>query len=114
SRTFIQDGSYPLSLIVTDSHGLSSTATSTVTVANDAPSIAPFAGATILSGQSYSASGSFTDAGADSWTATVNYGDGSGVQPLALSGKTFALAHQYNGFGTFTVTVAITDDHVTS
>ena len=28
--------------------------------------------------------GRFTDPGADTWTATVDYGDGSGVQPLVV------------------------------
>src|SRR5262245_13382996 len=30
------------------------------------------------------ASGSFSDPGADTWTATVDYGDGQGAVPLAL------------------------------
>jgi len=40
-------------------------------------------------------SSTFTDPGADTWTANVNYGDGSGVQPLVLTGKTFSLSHVY-------------------
>ncbi len=65
-------------------------------------------------GGNYRATGSFTDAdpGSDGFTATVNYGDGSGVHPLTLSGSSFTLSHTY-GLGvlsTFTVTVTITDD----
>ena len=69
-----------------------------------------FAGATIIRSESYGSSGAFTDPGADAWTATVNYGDGSGTQSLALSGKSFSLAHSYATAGTFTVTVTVQDD----
>src|SRR5258708_11602873 len=69
------------------------------------------AGAKILDGGTYTATGSFTDPGTDTWTATVDYGDGSGVQPLALTGKTFGLSHVYGGVGSgpFTVTVTVPD-----
>ena len=52
-----------------------------------------------------SSSGSFTDPGADTWTATVDYGDGSGVQALTLTDKTFNLSHTYADNGSYTVTV---------
>jgi PKD repeat protein len=39
----------------------------------------------------------------------VDYGDGSGVQPLALTGATFQLSHTYADDGLYTVTVAVTD-----
>ena len=42
-------------------------------------------------------------------TATVNYGDNSGVQPLTLSGKSFTLSHTYSQTGSFTVTVTVND-----
>jgi hypothetical protein len=80
-----------------------------VQVTNVAPTVAAFAGTTILAGETYSASGSFTDAGTDPWTATVNYGDGAGTQTLALSGKQFSLSHAYLTGGSYTVTVTISD-----
>ena len=65
-------------------------------------------------GGHYNATGSFTDPdqGSDGFTATVNYGDGSGVHPLTLSGSSFTLSHTYSlgVVSTFTVTVTITDD----
>jgi hypothetical protein len=79
-------------------------------VANVAPSIGAFAGATLLPGEIYQATGSFTDPGADAWNATVGYGDGSGVSGLALTGQSFSLAHLYAAAGTFTVTVRVADD----
>jgi PKD domain/Kelch motif len=74
------------------------------------PSVSALANATINEGDIYSANGSFTDPGATSWTATVDYGDGSGVQPLPLSGTTFSLSHAYSTIGSYTVTVSVTDN----
>ena len=75
---------------------------------NCAPVVNAFAGATILVGETYSASGSFTDAAGDSWTGSANYGDGS-VTPLAISGMTFSLSHTYTRSGSFTVTATVRD-----
>jgi HD-GYP domain-containing protein (c-di-GMP phosphodiesterase class II) len=58
-------------------------------------------------------SGGFTDAdfAGHTFTATVNYGDGSPTVPLALSGATFVLAHNYSTIlATYTVTVTVTDN----
>jgi DNA/RNA endonuclease G (NUC1)/PKD repeat protein len=110
SHLYTAVGSYTVTVTVTDDGGLSGTQTATVTVTNVAPSVNAFAGATLLPGESYSATGSFGDPGDDSWTATVNYGDGSGTHPLALSGKSFSLGHSYAAAGTYTVTVTVTDD----
>jgi DNA/RNA endonuclease G (NUC1) len=110
SHTYAQDGTYTVTLVVTDNDGLTDTITTSTTVGNVAPVIAPVAGVTgLLPGETYSAAGSFVDPGADTWSATVDYGDGSGAGPLALAGQTFALSHTYNTAGTFTVTISIND-----
>ena len=114
SHTYVQDGNYTVRLIVRDSRDLADTITTTAAVSNVAPVIAAFAGAMLLPGETYTASGSFTDPGADPWTATSDYGDGSGTSALALSGKTFSLSHTYAAAGTFTVTVRVSDDDVTT
>jgi hypothetical protein len=55
-------------------------------------------------------SGSFSDPGADTWTATVNYGDKSKTVNLALApNKTFKLWHRYTRRGVYTITVKVTD-----
>jgi hypothetical protein len=89
--------------------------TITYGASNTAPVVNPFLGATLNEGDIYNSSGTFTDPDADSWTATVDYGDGSGVQSLALSGKAFTLSHLYkdnNPLPTntpYTVTVTVSD-----
>jgi hypothetical protein len=109
AHTYAQAGTYPVRLVVTDNDGLTDTMVTTATVANVAPSIGPLAGATLLAHQAYQASGAFADPGADGWTATVDYGDGSGPAPLPLDGRAFVLAHVYDVPGAFTVTVQISD-----
>ena len=114
THTYAQDGNYTITLTVTDPLGLTSTTTTSASISNAAPVIAAFNGATLLPGETYSVNGSFTDAGTDTWTATVDYGAGAGAAALTLTGQTFALSQQYNTAGTFTVTVTVTDDDVSS
>ena len=114
SHTYAQDGGYTLRLIASDEKGLADTVTTTAAVANVAPNVAALPDtAGLLPGESYEASSLFTDPGADSWSATVDYGDGSGAAALALDGKTFSLAHAYAADGAFTVAVAVRDDDAT-
>jgi PKD repeat protein len=40
----------------------------------------------------------------------VNYGDGTGLHPLALSGQSFSLSHTYTAAGTHTVNVTVQDN----
>jgi PKD repeat protein len=110
SHTYLRAGTYTVSLTVVDAANLASTTTSLVVIANLAPALTAFSGAQLLQGESYAAAGSFADADPDQWTATVDYGDGAGSQPLALDGTRFALAHRYTTAGTHTVTVTVRDD----
>src|SRR5260221_2698138 len=89
-----------------------STPTPTPTpIPNQSPVVNPLSNATINEADTYSYSGSFTDPDSTSWTATVDYGDGSGIQPLHLnSDKTFNLSHVYKDEGSYTVTVAVADN----
>lgn len=55
---------------------------------------------------------SFTDPGADTWTGTVNYGDGSGSYALTVAGpaKSFTLSHSFPVGGRYTISTTLTDD----
>jgi hypothetical protein len=110
THTFGDNGTYSVRLIVTDRFGAADTASASVTVTNIAPTVNAFAGATILRGETYTAAGTFSDPGADTFTGTVNYGDGTGTAPLALGSASFSLSHAYATAGTYTVTVAVGDD----
>ena len=78
---------------------------------NNPPAVETGADAAINEGDTFTRIGSFTDPDPKSWTAMVDYGDGSGQQPLSLNpDKTFNLSRVYPDNGTFEVTVTVTDD----
>ena len=117
SKTFALDhvyadnGTYTITVEVTDDDGGSGTETFAVTVDNVAPVVSLSGPTNVDEGSPYIGSGLFIDPGADTWTATVDYGDGTGSQPLTLNAnKTFALDHVYADNGTYTITVEVTDD----
>jgi len=57
-------------------------------------------------------SGTFTDPDSnETYEATVNYGDGSATQDLALDGRSFQLDHVYAAAGTYPVVVTVTDSN---
>jgi hypothetical protein len=95
---------------VTDDDGGTGTASLAVTVNDVAPSVALGPNVTNTQGAPFQGNGSFTDPGTETWTATVDYGDGSGPQPLVLNpDKTFRLDHTYTNLGVYPVTVAVKD-----
>ena len=107
-------GVFKARLTVTDAAGASASQVVTITVNNVAPTLSVGGNAGLTEGGTLTRTGSFADPGADAWTATVNYGDGSGTQPLALNpDHTFALGHAYDDNGTFTVTVTVSDGFTT-
>jgi hypothetical protein len=66
----------------------------------------------INEGDLFEQTGFFTDPGVNDapWEGTVDYGDGTGVQPLQLNAdKTFNLSHTYTQSGVYDVIVTVTD-----
>jgi DNA/RNA endonuclease G (NUC1)/uncharacterized protein YjdB len=108
-HVYADNGTYTVTVTVKDNDGGSGSATGTVTVTNVAPTVSPLASVTLLRGETYAAAGTFTDPGSDTWSATVNYGEGA-VASLPLAGKTFSLQHTYTSTGVKTLTVIVTDD----
>lgn len=106
---YTNDGVYKVGLFVYDNYVEEATE-AFVTVTNVKPNVA-FSGPVALNeGDHYFNRRFFLDPGADFWSATVNYGDGGGVQPLALNGTVFDLDHTYVDNGVFTLAVAVSDD----
>lgn len=66
---------------------------------------------TLAEAASFSRALSFIDPGADAWTGTVNYGDGSSAEPLVINptSKTFTLGHAFAAPGSYTVVVTMSD-----
>ena len=109
-HSYADNGDYTVTITVTDDDGASDDATLMVSVANVSPTIVgPANVPPVDEGSVFAGSGSFTDPGADTWTATVDYGDGAGPQPLELSGQTFTLSHAYANDGQYDVTVRVAD-----
>ncbi len=109
-HTYADDGDYTVTLTVTDPEGESDSQVTAVTVLNVAPTVmvTPLT-TTITEGETFSSSGSFTDPGADTWSANVDYGDGGTDSPV-ITANSFALSHVYTTPGDYTVTALVTDD----
>jgi hypothetical protein len=114
-----QDGVYPIKVRITNADGFSSTASSSVTVNNVAPSVSIDAIPSTDEGTAVTLSGVISDPGwLDPLTATVDWGDGNGA--VALPGSlenvrpdatlTYSVGHTYGDNGTFTVEVCGFDD----
>ena len=105
-------GRYTVTVRATDngSPPLSDAQTFTITVNDVAPTVTLSPAVAVAQGAIFRDSGSFSSPVSGSFTATVDYGDGTGLQPLAVnSDRPFALAHTYARAGVFTVTVSVTD-----
>lgn len=114
TRTFAQDGLYVVTLTVTDNDGLTDTASVSVAVVNFVPQLSSIPDGRVLTGGTYTVNGTFTDPGADTWTVTVDWGDGSTPSRANLSARAFSLSHVYATVGAFTATVTVADDDATS
>jgi probable HAF family extracellular repeat protein len=118
SHSYAQNGTYTVSLTVTDWRGATSTTvTKSVTVTNAAPVVAQVAnGTTVGPGNAlYTFTVSFTDAGAQDspWTVTVNWGDGTSASTYNRTDQTsFTASHNYPANvkrTTVTVTTTVRD-----
>ncbi len=101
-----------VTITVSDHSSPAQTASQTfnIHVTDVAPVVSLGGNATVHAGSTLTSTGSFADPGTQTFTATVDYGDGSGATPLALNAdKTFTLNHTYQTAGTFAVKVTVTD-----
>jgi hypothetical protein len=111
-HAFTNAGSYDLVVTVADDHGGVCTRDLDIVVTNVAPVVSPLSGPTLaVPGEPLHYTGAFTDADLDTWTGAINFGDGSGDQPLTLNpDKTFAIDHVFTATGNYNVRVTVTDN----
>ncbi|MBX6313314.1 MAG: autotransporter-associated beta strand repeat-containing protein [Isosphaeraceae bacterium] len=104
-------GSFRIHLAWGDQRGVSNTDILPINVLNVAPTVSAGGHAFVFTGQTFRRAGSFTDPGTqETYTATVDYGDGTSPQPLALHHQRFVLGHAYATPGTYRVIVTIADN----
>lgn len=110
-HTYADDGVYTAVVEVGDETGHVGTDSVVVTVSSVMPGVNAGPDAVVSLGRPFFGAGFFTDPGADTWKASVNYGDGSGFQPLDVNpNRTFNLSHAYADAGFYTVAVSVVDD----
>jgi hypothetical protein len=103
-------GQFVVDMLWRDQHGAFNVGSLPVTVTNVAPRLPEIADVRMFEPGLLLQPGTFIDPGADSWTATVDYGDGAGLEALPLQGKNFTLARQYTEPGFYQVSVNVEDD----
>lgn len=85
-----------------------------IAVTNVPPRISLGADETVIQGETLARKGSFTDAGADSWTVQVNYGDGTVANIPFNANHIFDLSHKYLVAGDYEVVVTVNDGTASS
>jgi YVTN family beta-propeller protein len=112
NHTYKDNGTFTVTLTVTDQNGGVGTDTLTVTVYNVAPTLEGGPDQTLNEGETVSlTSATFIDPGIqDTHTATINWKDGSPVEAGAINAGTVSGSHVYPDDGVFTVDVCVSDD----
>jgi hypothetical protein len=98
-----------VNITATDSHNASTTVSFKLAAYNVAPSFDAGDDVTLTGSSTLTRSVTFTDPGADSWSAEVNYGDGT-TKSLSSISSPLELSHTYSASDTYTVSVTIRDD----
>ncbi len=112
-------GTYDVIVSVTDGEGATGSDTFRHTVTNVDPSVNLGAEAFVYFGSTLQRRGGFSDPGsnspvpqpAETYSASVDYGDGTGVDVLVLDGNRFWLDHTYATDGTYVVRVSVSDSN---
>ncbi|RMH19397.1 MAG: PKD domain-containing protein [Gemmatimonadetes bacterium] len=111
SHAYADDGTYTVTLTVTDAGGQSATASTMVAVANVAPVVQAGPDTLVLRYDTFTVTGSFTDPGADVWTAEADLGDGRPPVPLVLAADgSFSFSEAFPASGLHAVAVRVRDD----
>ncbi|NUN13803.1 MAG: VWA domain-containing protein [Myxococcales bacterium] len=111
NHVFKDDGVYPVTVVVTDSSGKQGTDVVEVTVTNVAPTLELGDPIVITTQGPFVLNRQLVDPGADTWSGTVSYGDGTPDEPLIVSATgLITLTHTYTTAGNYVITVNVSDD----
>jgi PKD repeat protein len=114
THTYASDNTYTVTLVVTNSRGISSTtATTTATIQNLPPVVdAGPSGGYAPPGGTYQLRATFSDqANDDPWSYTIDWKDGSPVEVGTKSDQSqIGLSHVYTTEGEYSVRVTVTDE----
>ena len=114
SHTYADNGSYVVTLTVTDAHGAASApVTTTATIANVAPTVNAGPSQTVIAGAPLTLNATFADPGANDapWSYAIDWGDG-GPQTTGTTASQpspITAPHTYGAAGTAIVRVSVTD-----
>ncbi|HEX6965175.1 MAG TPA: PKD domain-containing protein [Gemmatimonadaceae bacterium] len=115
THVYDDNGSYTISLTVSDGRGGTNTATTTATIANAAPTLSTMTGPIQASAvnTAIAVSATYSDPGIrDTHVASVDWGDGSSsaASVMETNGSgTASATHGYTSAGIYTVTMTVTD-----
>src|SRR4029077_4913794 len=120
SHTYVEEGTHPISVLVTDDGGSATGWTDTANVGDAALTAGPAMTITPTEAAAFSgAVGTFKDgnpgAPVSDFTATIDWGDGTPVTPGTVSGPgggsfTVSGSHTYADEGTFSISIAVVDE----
>jgi chitodextrinase len=110
THVYADNGTYNVSLTVNDGTK-SDTQGTTAEIANVAPTVGPLVASVIVGpvGMEVSTTATFSDPGADTYTASIDWGDGT-IEPAHAATSPVTDAHTYTAAGVYTVTLTVTDD----
>ena len=109
------DPGHVVRLVIRDKDGGETEILQTLVIRNVAPSVDAGADARASEGTAafvnvpFRQEGRISDPGADDWTVTIDYGDGTPPLPGAVVDRRFVLEHAYVEAGTYTIGVVVDD-----
>jgi PKD repeat protein len=111
THTYAANGTYTVTLVVTDNLGAPSTpATTTATIGNIPPTVNAGTGGSIPVGSMFAESATFSDPGNDfPFTYTIQWGDGSSETSTKSDQSPITGSHAYAAEGPYTIRVSVTD-----
>ncbi len=109
THVYPQDGTYDVRLCITDDDE-TTCQTTQITVVNVAPTVDSVSGGSVVNGAAFDLTATFSDPGADSFTATIDW-ENDGIDDEFVDPATTPItsSHTYPGVGLYTVEVCVFD-----